>query len=62
VKLSNGAQESYALNSYVVTEGDQYVFTAHLGKWNVPVTTTVVDNNGSLECDSIVGTLSRDPV
>jgi hypothetical protein len=60
VKLSSGARESYALNSYVSEVGDSYVFTAHLGVWNVVVTTTVKSTGPT--CESKAGTVARDPV
>ena len=59
VRLSNGFQAVYPMDSYVENVGDIYSFTAMLAGYRVDVTATVVSKNGAPSCKLTLGKLSR---
>jgi hypothetical protein len=59
VHLKNGAQNPYALDTYLVNVNDSYTFTAVLGGYQVDVSTKVVMVGGTQQCVSTVSHLVR---
>ncbi len=59
VTLSTGEHATYDLAPYLSNPGDSYLFDATIGKYTVPVNTTVVMRNASPQCASSVSPPTR---
>ena len=59
VTLSTGEQGTFDLAPYLAAPGDSYLFDATVGKYTVPVTTTVVLRDSNLQCKSTASAPTR---